>query len=140
VIPASSLIGPLENVDNSAIPDQVQDTLASIQSELNTAEGNRSEQLRSTASATVKPLYRGANESADSLPPLGSVIGVLSGAEGSEPAQSNSHTHSEDDIEDTTKTGPGRGGSDVGGKDATPTDDPLTSIPPISQDGKPDSM
>jgi len=138
VIPASSLISPLENVDNSAHPDQVQDSLASNQSELNTAYGNRSEQWKSTASATAKPLYCGAKESTDALPPLGSVIGVLSGVEGSEPAQRNSHLHSEVRVEGTTETGPTREGSDVGGKEAVPADDPPTSIPSIVQGGRPD--
>jgi len=77
VILVLSLIGPLDNSDDSAIPDQVQDALGSGKSELNTMDGNRPKQWKSTASATAKMFLRGIKESADAFPPLKSVVGGL---------------------------------------------------------------
>ena len=140
VISAPSLTAPPDNTDNAAITDQVQDTLSSNQSELNTTEGNKSGQRKSTAPTMAKPLRSGAKESTDALPSLGSVTGVLPGVEGSELAQRSSHLRSEVGVEGATETGPRQGGSDVGGKEADPVDDPPISVPSILQDRKPDGM
>ena len=140
IISAPSLTGPPDNVDNSAMPDQVQDTLSSDKNKPNTAEGNESEQRTSTVSATAKPLGCGAKESADVLHPLGSVIGDLSDVEGGEPSQINSYLHSEVGVENAVEAGLGREESDVGGKEATPVDGPPTPTPSILQGGKPNGM
>ena len=140
VISAPSLITPPDNTDNTGVPDQVQDTLSSNQGELNTAEGDKSEQRKSTAPTMAKPLCTGANEPADALTPLGSVTGVLSGVRGSELAQRSLHLSSEVDIEDATEAGPCQEGSGVGGEGAAPANDPPISVPSILQDRKPDGM
>lgn len=140
VLPAPSLIGPPENTYNSGIPDHVQNTLGSNQSELNTAEGNKPEEWKPTVSTTVKPLLRGAKEYIDAPPPFGSVIGGLSGVEGSEPAQRTSCLHSEVGVERAMETLPGRKGSDAGGEEVAPVNDPPIPVPSISQGEKPNSM
>ena len=68
------LIGPIDNADNPAIPDQVQDALDSSK---DAPEENRFELWKSTASATIKLLLRAVKESADSFPPLKSAVGGL---------------------------------------------------------------
>ena len=73
----SPLIDPPDNVENSAIPDQLQEVPSSNQRELNTTDGNRFERWRATASATAKLFLRGTMESADAFPPLKSVVGGL---------------------------------------------------------------
>ena len=128
-------MGTPDDVGNSAILDQVQGALGSNQSKLNTGEGSGSERWKPPASATTRPPSHGVKESADSLPPLVSVIGGPSGVEGSEPAQSP-HLHPGVSVEGVTESVPGGEGCDVGGKEAAPIDDPLTSI---SQGGKPNS-
>jgi len=140
VISAPSLICPLDNTDNSAMPDQVQDTLSSDKNKPNTAEGNESERGTSTVSATAKPLGCGAKESADVLYPLGSEMGGLSGVGGGEPSQRHSHLHSEVGVENVVETGLGREGSDVDGKKATPVDSPPMPTLPILRGGKPNGM
>ena len=139
VISAPSLIGPLDNIDNTANPVHVQDTPSSNQSELNAAEWNKSKQGEFTALAAVKPVCCGAG-STDALPPLKSDIGGLPGVEGSEPGQRNSHLHSDISVEGMMGTEPGREGSDVGGKEAIMVGDPPATSPLISRDGKPDGM
>ena len=140
VISASSLITPPDNTENTAISDQVQDALSSYQSELNAAEGSNSERWKSTLSVTVKPLCSGEKESTDALPPPESVTGVLYGVDGNEPSQRNSHLRSDVGVQGPTETGPCQEGSDVGGREPAPANNPPASIPSISQDGKPDSM
>ena len=140
VLSAPSLIAPPDNTDNTAIPDLVQDTLSSNQSGLNTAEGSKSEQRESTASGTAKPLCSGEEESVNAIPPLRSVIGVLSGVEGSELARRSSRLCSEVGVEGATETGPRQEGSDIGGGEATPVNDPPISVPSILQGRKPDGM
>ena len=68
------LIISLDSVDDSAAPDQGQETLSPDQSEPNaTADENKWK----TASATAKLLLRGVKESSDAFPPLKSVTGGL---------------------------------------------------------------
>ena len=71
------LIGHLDNIDNSATDNQIQDALSSGQSELDATDGKKFEQWKSVASATAKLFLRGAKESADAFPPLKSVVGGL---------------------------------------------------------------
>ena len=68
---------PPGNIDNSAIPDQVQGTLSSDKNKPNTTDENESGQWKSAASATVKLFLRGTKDSADVFPPLKSVVGCL---------------------------------------------------------------
>jgi len=75
-IQSLSLIGFLDNADDSAVSDQVQEDLGSNESEPNAAEKSKSN-WKSTASATAKLLLRGVKESADAFPPLKSVTGGL---------------------------------------------------------------
>ena len=131
---------PPDNADDTAVPDQVRDTLSSNQSKSNTVEGKKSKQWGSTASATAKPLSHGAKESADGLTPLRSVIEGISGVEGSEPSQRNSDSHSEVGVEGAVETGPSLEGSNINEKEGGPVDDSPTSTPSISQSGKPNSM
>ena len=91
--------GTPDNVNNSAILDQLQGT------------------------AAAKPLCHGVKESPDPLPPPGSVIGGPSGVEGSEPAQRSSHLYPEVGVEGATEIGPGREGIDVGGTEDSPVND-----------------
>ena len=140
VISAPSLTAPPDNTDNAAVPDQVRDTLSSNQGEQNTTEGNKSEQRESTTSIMTKPPCSGAKESVDAVPPLGSVVGVLSGVEGGGLAQRSSHLRSEVGVEGAMETGSRQEGSDVGGKEADPVNDPPISVPSILQDRKPDGM
>ena len=140
VISAPSLTAPPDNTDNAAVPDQVQDTLSHNQGELNTAEGSKSEQRKSTASTMAKPLCSGAKKSADTLPPLGSVMGVLSGVGGSELSRRSSRLRSEVGVEGVMETGPRQEGSDVCGKEAAPANDPPISVPSVLQDRKPEGM
>jgi len=72
-----SLIGPPDNTDSFAIPDQSQDALGSGKSEPNTTDGNKFKQWKSVASATAKLFLRGVKESADAFPPLKSVVSGL---------------------------------------------------------------
>jgi len=67
------LIVSLDNADDPAAPDQVQEALSPNQSEPNAAGENKWK----TASATTKILLRGVKESADAFPPLKSVAGGL---------------------------------------------------------------
>jgi len=67
------LIVSLDNADDPAAPDQVQEALSPNQSEPNAAGENKWK----TASATTKMLLRGVKESADAFPPLKSVAGGL---------------------------------------------------------------
>ena len=64
-------------MDNSTVPDWIQDALSPNQSKLNTTDKNKFEQWGSTASATARLLLRGVKESADAFPPLKSVVGGL---------------------------------------------------------------
>ena len=77
LISVPPLIGPPDNVDNSATPDQAQDGPSSDQSELNVIDGNGSEQWNSTTSATAELFLCGAEESADAFHSLKSVLGDL---------------------------------------------------------------
>jgi len=70
------LIVSLDNADDSAAPDQVQEVLSPNQSEPNAVDENKSN-WKSTASATAGLLLRGVKESADAFPPLKSVAGGL---------------------------------------------------------------
>jgi len=70
------LIASLDNADDPAAPDQVQESPGPNQNEPNVADENKSN-WKSTASATAKLLLRGVRESADAFPPLKSVAGGL---------------------------------------------------------------
>jgi len=70
------LIIPLDNPDDSAVSDQVQEVLSPNQSEPNAADENKSN-WKSTASATAKLLLHAVRESADAFPPLKAVAGGL---------------------------------------------------------------
>jgi len=71
------LIGPPGDVDNSAIPGQVQDGPTPDQSKPNAMDRDRLKRWKSTAYATAKLFLGGAKESADAFPPLKSVLGGL---------------------------------------------------------------
>jgi len=64
-------------MNNSAVPDQVQGTLAPNQSKLKATDEDKLNQWGSTASAAAKLLLRGVKECADAFPPLKSVVGGL---------------------------------------------------------------
>jgi len=70
------LIVSLDNVDDSAAPDQAQEVPSPNQSGPSAADENKSN-WKSTASATAKLLLHGVKESADAFPPLKSVAGGL---------------------------------------------------------------
>ena len=75
----SYLIIPLENTDNSAVPSRIEEALRPSGSEPKVVVGNRSDQRKSTgsASASAKLFLRGVRESADAFGPLKSVAGGL---------------------------------------------------------------
>ena len=66
-IPVLPLIGHLDNIDNSATNNHIQDA----------TDGKTFEQWKSVASATAKLFLHGVKESADAFPPLKSVVGGL---------------------------------------------------------------
>ncbi|KAF9646201.1 hypothetical protein BDM02DRAFT_3189069 [Thelephora ganbajun] len=75
-IPHSDSKKPDGGVDTSAVPDQVQETLHSNQSEQNAVDENKPT-WKSTAYSTAKLLLLGVRESADTFGPLKSVAGGL---------------------------------------------------------------
>lgn len=70
-------VDPPVDVDNSAVPGDIQEALSSNQSEPNTADENEFDEWMSTASATAKSFLRGVRGSADTFPLLKSVVGGL---------------------------------------------------------------
>lgn len=75
----SLIIPPGDVLDAPAVPNDVQEILSSGQSEPNVeADQEKSDQRKSTASATTEPSLRGANGSADPSGPLNSVVEGLS--------------------------------------------------------------
>ena len=72
------LIVPPDNVDTSAVPDNVaEDVRPNEGTEPSAATNENKSSWRSTASATAKLLLQGVNESADAFGPLKSVAGGL---------------------------------------------------------------
>ena len=69
-------MGHPDNVDDSVVPDQVQDTLSSGQGVPNPTDEKKFKQ-GSAASATAKLILHGIKDSADAFPPLKSIVGGL---------------------------------------------------------------
>ena len=77
LIPLLPLIGHPDNIDDSTTDIKIQNAHISGQSEPNSMDRKKFEQWKSVASATAKLFLRGAKESADTFPPLKSVVGGL---------------------------------------------------------------
>ena len=71
------LIVSSDNAEHPAAPTHVQEALSFNQNKPSVADGNKSSQGKSTASATAKLLLRGVRDSADAFGPLKSVAGGL---------------------------------------------------------------
>ena len=71
------LIISLDNVDNSAVPDHVQESPHTDEGEPGAGDENKFGRWKSTVSAMTKLLLHGVRESTDAFGPLKSVAGGL---------------------------------------------------------------